>query len=246
MSVQTDAVKAALLNVFGNVYPLYGDLNVSEHRLENICFAGTESIKLFEPEHDAAGGSIRICETKYAVKVLGKRNAGAAELEEFFDKNVVPAISGSGAFVKEIKRCGTVYSKEQTGYIASAEVTLSSSEAFSGAGESVPVVLDGGPLAGVDSFEIIRSSLTSETPTLGSGIRSRFVGARPVRIVLKGRSRGGSALYVLLSPHFGLKIGSLSVGGSVYENMVLTGLELKGSSDGGNELRAEFTEVNED
>ena len=135
--IQLQPVKAVLTDCFGKVYDLFGDVNVPEHRNELLCFAGIDSYTLTEALSDSDGAFLRGAEVKYLIEVLGRRDMSAQALCDIFDSEAVPALEKCGAPVKDIKRNSCRYSKEQGGYIVSAELSFSSSFETAGIPQSV-------------------------------------------------------------------------------------------------------------
>lgn len=239
-------IKQALEGCFDRVLGLFDGINMSEHRNELLCFFGIESYRLSEPK-PSGDGAQRSAEIKYAVRALSKRNMSAEEFCRFFDETVIPAIENCGAGIKEIKREPCEFSKEHGCHALSAILTAVTEAATEDVPEKIPFLLGSQSFDFISSFEIKREIKTVEIPTLGSGIRTRMIGSRPVKIILRGESSNGglSAAYTSLAAYYGALIPTMTVNGMTFGGMALSLLSLSGSAGGASKLTAEFTEVNE-
>ncbi len=245
---QTALIKQALSDVFDRVLDLYDGINIPEHKNELLCFVGIDSYILSEPVSDGTGSVYRSAEVKYLIKLLGRKNMSAAELAGIFDKNAADALFAGGMNIVELKRNSASYSKEQGCHTLTAQLTVSSTAAVQGTPESVSFSVGGRGFLCMTSYEIKNAVKTADTPTIGNGIRTRTVGKKPVVITIKGAvpSGGASAVYSSLSTYLSGAKQSVSVDGMTFASMVMTGLDLIGSTDGVSKLTVEFTEVNED
>ena len=244
---QTELIVSALKTCFDRVLDLFDEINIAEHKNELLCFTGIDSYKLSEPSDDGS----RTAEAKYLIKVLGKKNMTAAELCELFDGKVIPAVESCGAYIKEIKRLSCIYSKEQGTYIVSAEIAVATPDEPSENPPEIPKSIGfhigSVPFSCMSSFEISRVAKTSETATVGGGIRTRLVGVRALKITVKGEIEASYAAstYSSLASMLGDTGLSVTVGGMAFNSMAMTGLDVVGSADGAAKVVAEFTEVNE-
>lgn len=243
---QLAPVKAALTACFGTVYDLFGEINVPEHRNELLCFAGIDSYTLTEALSDNNGAYVRGVEVKYLIEVLGRKNMTAQALCDVFDSEAVPALEKCGALVKDIKRNSCRYSKEQGGYIVSAELVFSSTYETSGIPQNVGFTVGGVTYGCMKRFTLESTVKTSETPLLGGTIKSRIVGKRPSKLKVYGETAvGGGAVYGMLKVSLGSVMASLSVGGMSFTDMAMTALDLESAADGSSKITVEFTEVND-
>lgn len=244
---QTALIASALKTCFDRVLDLFDWVNIAEHKNELLCFTGIDSYKLSEPSDDGK----RTAEAKYLIKVLGKKNMPAAELCGLFDDKAIPAVESCGAYIKEIKRLSCVYSKEQGAYIVSAEITVATPEEPSEEPPEIPksigFYIGNVPFSCMSSFEISRVAKTSETATVGGGIRTRLVGVRALKITVKGEIEASyaAATYSSLALMLGATGLNITVNGMSFGSMAMTGLDVVGSADEAAKVVAEFTEVNE-
>lgn len=243
---QLGLINSALEGIFDRVLNIFEEINMQEHRNELICFTGVDGYKLGEAE--AGGeGSVRRAEVVFVIKALGKRGMSAAELCEIFDEKTAPAARAAIPTAKELKRLPCVFLKDSGRYCVSAEIAAEISESAAEIPENIGFSVGGEFYPCMKSFEIKREVKTGETPTIGSGIRTRVVGTRPLRIKAFGKTAGGAgpAVYTKLSLNLGAAAQTVTVGGLSFGLMVMTGLELSAESDGSGKIEAEFTEVNE-
>lgn len=242
---QLAPVTSALEECFGKVLDLFSGINVNEHRNELLCFGGIDGYTLSEAVSDGGGAFSRTVEVKYLIELLGRKNMSAKELCDIFDGEAVPALENCGAAVKEIKRCSCRYSKEQGGYIVSAELRFTSKFETSGAVQSVAFSVGGVSYGCMRSFTIENAAKTGETPLINGVIKSRLVGTRPMKIKVVGETAfGGGAVYNSLKIGLGGVAPSLMIGGMSFSGMAMTGLTLTGEADGSSKITVEFTEVN--
>lgn len=231
---------------FGKVLDLFSDINVPEHRNELLCFAGIDSYTLSEALSGSNGAFVREVEVKYLIEVLGKRGMSAKELCDIFDARAVPALEGCSAQVKDIKRNSCRYSKEQGGYIVSAELVFSSSFETTGMPPSVGFTVGTTSYGCMKRFELENTVKTAETPLIGGTIKSRIVGKRPSKLRVYGEAAvGGSAVYSALKADLGSIPTALTVGGISFTDMAMTSLDLVSAADGSSKITVEFTEVND-
>lgn len=243
---QLAPVKEALGSCFGRVLELFSEINVPEHRNELLCFAGIDSYTLSEALADDNGACMRGVEVKYLIEVLGRKNMSAKELCDIFDSQAVPALEQCGAQVKDIKRNACRYSKEQGGYIVSAELVFSAKYETAGVPQFVGFTLGNTAYTCMKRFVIESGVKTSETPLLGGTVKSRIVCSRPTKIKVCGETAfGNSSVYTALRAGLGSAAVNLSVGGIAFAGMAMTALDLESSADGSSKITVEFTEVND-
>ena len=243
---QLAPVVAALTNCFGRVLDLFADINVPEHRNELLCFAGIDGYALSEALSGSNGAFVREVEVKYLIEVLGKRGMSAKELCDVFDTQAVPALERCGAQVKDIKRNPCRYSKEQGGYIVSAELVFSSSFETAGVSPSVGFTVGATSYGCMKRFEIESTVKTAETPLVGGAIKSRIVGKRPSKLRVYGEAAvGGGTVYNTLKAELGSIPDVLTVGGISFSDMAMTSLDFVSAADGSSKITVEFTEVND-
>ncbi len=244
---QTEIIKSALAGCFDRVLDLFDMINMPEHRGETLCFVGNDGYKLGEAAADGSGGASGTAEVTYLIKALSKRGMSAAELSELFDSKAVPALGGCGLNIVGLKRGPCAYSREQNAYSVSAELTVGSEFSSETAPPEIEVSVSGTQIAGIRSFELAGVAKTGETATFGGGIRTRIIGRRPLRVILRGNASesGAAALYSSLSKLLGTVQSQISVGGEVFDQMALTDLSVVSEIGKSSEIRAEFTEVNE-
>ncbi len=241
-------VSASLTESFGTVYPLFCDLKMPEHRGNDLCFCGLWEYK-YVMDGSAGDEAENSAEVKYLVEVLGKRNESAEELTKTVDEKVIPALKLCSAPKKSIKRLGCRYSREQAGYIVSAELDFD----IGSGGGAIPftpgVSIGGKSYPCFSGFGVKSEVKTGETALLGGSIKSRKIGKRPRVLSIYGEggftTSGLSGVYSELYPMLGEPAGSISVGGTQFDGMIMSGIEYKVKDDGSESLELEFKEVDE-
>ncbi len=239
-----NALKTALEGIFDRVLDLFDGINISEHRNETLCFAGVGGYKL---ERAVYGGNAP-CEVVFSVRALGSRTMSAVDLSALFDEKALPAIEGCGLDIVSIKRQMCAYSKEQQRHEIFADVTVNTTVLCGGAAQSVGLTVDGEEVSGMSDFRVERKLSVGETPTLESGIKTRVIGEKPMKITAKGvTSRDAAAgIYSRLAPLLGAGIPTLvAVSGMSFGAMILSGLSLYGAGPGFSGIELEFCGVNE-
>ncbi len=234
LETELSPVYEALKAAFGEVYPLFSRANIYEHRAAPLCFAGLTSYTL---EGDD-------CAAEFTVELLSARSQTADGLEKDLDEKAVSALEKCAAESFKIKRLATKFSREQSGYIASAALIISPPGGEKPEPEPAPEInlsIGGTSYPGFTDFKIQDELKTAETALLSGIIRCRSIGRRPKIITVSGKFPEAEAVYSALSPLIGQNVGTVALGSLQFPEMFLSALTLSGGSE--TSLAAEFKEV---
>ncbi len=239
-----NSIKSALSPVC-RVLDSFESINMAEHFNEVLCFVGTKDYKATQICFGASGTRFLIAEVTLSVDILADRTMTAAQLKTLADNTVMITIANIGLNISSIGRKECIFSKTHSRHTTTVEVVIEEKIPMSAV--VIPTVfLNGVAEPMLTNHEIIKGTKTVQTSLVNKAMLSGKVCPVPNKITLSGKlllSEANSTLnrYSELSD----TVMPVIVGANVFNNMLLTSIDLKQIGTSACQVTLELTEVNE-